>query len=252
MEQKKETKRSYWIKLNKGFFDKDEIRIIEGMPGGKDFLLFYLKLLLEAVDKDGKLRFSDVLPYSEEMLAAITHTDVMVVKGAVRLFQQLKLVEVWDDGTYYLTMVKAITDSCADNDNANRQRRFREHQKELQEAVIEEKKEEPVKIEAPKKTNYTEEFERFWKIYPRLINKSDAYRHFNARISEGEAVENILEATQNYVMQCRRDHTDKKYIMHPSTFLGTNLRYRDYLKEEKKSDVMSGGNPFDRVMEVWQ
>ena len=119
----------YWLKLKRDFFKRHDIRIIESMPNGKDYILFYLKLLCESVDHEGNLRFSDEIPYNEDMLATITYTNPDIVKTAIDVFIQLGMMEVLDDGTYYMNEVNKMIGSCADNDNANRQRRFRERQK---------------------------------------------------------------------------------------------------------------------------
>lgn len=235
-----------WIKLTKEFFQRADIQVIESMPGGKDYLLFYLKLLCVATDTEGKLRFSDVIPYNEDMLSTITHTDVMVVKGAIRLLQQLELVEVWEDGTYFCKMVESMMDSCSGTDGAIRQRKFRENKKAEQLKLISEPKEQP-----RKQSNYSEDFEKFWEVYPRRLNKADAYKHFSARIRDGESLENIMAATERYAINCKKDHTDEKFIMHPSTFLGTSLRYRDYLPREKEEKKVTG-NPFERELDRWK
>ena len=41
-------KKYYWLKLNK-IFKQHNIRIIEEMENGKDYILFYLKLLVESI-----------------------------------------------------------------------------------------------------------------------------------------------------------------------------------------------------------
>ena len=69
-------KRFYWLRLKRDFFKRHDIRIIESLPNGKDYCLFYLKLLCESVDHEGNLRFSDQIPYSEDMLATITNTNL--------------------------------------------------------------------------------------------------------------------------------------------------------------------------------
>lgn len=124
-------KRYYWLKLKRDFFKRHDIRIIESMPNGKDYILFYLKLLCESVDHDGSLRFSEQIPYNEDMLATITNTNVDIVRNAINIFAQLGMMEILDDGTYFMAEVQKMIGSAADNDNANRQRRFREKQKEL-------------------------------------------------------------------------------------------------------------------------
>lgn len=117
----------YWLKLRRDFFKRHDIQIVEDMPNGKDYILFYLKLLCESVDHEGNLRFSDTIPYSLDMLATITKTNVDIVRAAVEIFTSLDMMEVLDDGTIYMTEVSGMIGSAANNPNANRQRRFREN-----------------------------------------------------------------------------------------------------------------------------
>ena len=126
-----ETKKYYWIKLKRDFFKRHDIKIIESMPNGKDYILFYLKLLCESVDHEGNLRFSEQIPYNEEMLSVITNTNIDIVRSAIKVFTELNMMDLLDDGTYYLNEVNKMIGSAVDNDNANRQRRYRERQKEL-------------------------------------------------------------------------------------------------------------------------
>lgn len=110
-EEAAKDKKYYWLKLKRDFFKRHDIQIIEGMPNGKDYILFYLKLLCESVDHDGSLRFSDEIPYNEDMLATITNTNIDIVRSAVRLFEGLKMLEIMDDGTYYMNQVQKMIGS---------------------------------------------------------------------------------------------------------------------------------------------
>ena len=101
-------KKYYWLKLKRDFFKRHDIQIIEDMPNGKDYLLFYLKLLCESVDHDGNLRFSEQIPYNEQMLATITRTNVDVVRSAIKIFTQLNMMEIFDDGTLYMNEVNKM------------------------------------------------------------------------------------------------------------------------------------------------
>ena len=123
-------KKFYWLKLKKDFFKRHDIQIIESMPNGKDYVLFYLKLMCESIDHEGNLRFSDTIPYNEQMLSTITNTNIDVVRSALKLLQELNMIEILDDHTIYMNEVDKLIGSAVDNDNANRQRRFRERQKE--------------------------------------------------------------------------------------------------------------------------
>lgn len=122
--------RFYWLKLKRDFFKRHDVRIVEEMPNGKDYILFYLKLLCESVDHEGCLRFSESIPYNAEMLATITNTNVDIVQAAVKVFSDLNMMEVFDDGTLFMTEVNAMIGSAVDSPGANRVRRFRENQKE--------------------------------------------------------------------------------------------------------------------------
>lgn len=121
--------RYYWLKLKRDFFKRHDIVIIESMPNGKDYILFYLKLLCESVDNDGRLRFSDKIPYNEDMLATITRTNVDIVRNAINLFSELGMMEILDDGTFYMSEVERLIGSESSSANAIRQKRFRENRK---------------------------------------------------------------------------------------------------------------------------
>ena len=101
----------YWLKLKRDFFKRHDIRIIEAMPNGKDYILFYLKLLLESIDHEGKLRFSDTIPYNEQMLSIITNTNIDIVKSAMDIFKQLQMIDVYDDQTIYMAEVDKLIGS---------------------------------------------------------------------------------------------------------------------------------------------
>ena len=177
--------RFYWLKLKKDFFKRHDITIIESMPNGKDYVLFYLKLLCESVDHEGSLRFSEHIPYNEEMLSTITRTNVDIVRSAVKVFSELGMMEMMDDGTFYMTEVQRMIGSAADNDNANRVRRFRERQKELA-------------IESSKNENVT----------PALQNVMDDVTKSNESKSKRKEIEKEIEIEIE-----EREKTDYKKVV---------------------------------------
>jgi predicted phage replisome organizer len=143
-----ETHKYYWLKLKRDFFKRHDIVIIEAMPNGKDYILFYLKLLCESVDHEGKLRFSETIPYSEDMLATITRTNVDIVRSAVKIFSELGMMDQFDDGTLFLSQVSGMIGS--ETSDAVRMRIARDNKKQL--LIVEEKSEqcsEPFKKRSP-------------------------------------------------------------------------------------------------------
>jgi predicted phage replisome organizer len=124
-----ENKKYYWLKLKRDFFKRHDIRIIEALENGKDYLLFYLKLLVESIDHEGSLRFSDTVPYSDLMLATITNTNVDIVRTAVKVFSELGMMEQMDDGTLFFNHVKNMIGD--ETEWAEQKRKYRE-QKQLE------------------------------------------------------------------------------------------------------------------------
>lgn len=124
----------YWLKLKRDFFKRHDIRIIEEMENGKDYILFYLKLLLESVSHEGQLRFSETIPYNEKMLSVITNTNIDIVRSAMKVLTELKMIEILDDSTIYMSEVLKLTGS--ETATAERMRKSRNKQKMLAERNI--------------------------------------------------------------------------------------------------------------------
>lgn len=122
-------KKYYWLKLKRDFFKRHDVRIIEEMPNGKDYILFYLKMLLESIDHEGELRFSKTIPYNEQMLSVITNTNIDIVKSAMKIFIELRMVEIFDDSTIYMSEVQRLIGS--ETAGAERVRKHREKKKAL-------------------------------------------------------------------------------------------------------------------------
>ncbi|MDY0210212.1 MAG: phage replisome organizer N-terminal domain-containing protein [Acholeplasma sp.] len=124
-----EPKKYYWLKLDKNFFKRHDIRIVESMPNGKSYILLYLKLLLESIDHEGLLRFNESIPYNEDMIATITDTNVDIVKSGLQIFKQLDLLEVTEDHTIFMKQTSLMLG--AETEFAIKKRDYRERQKQL-------------------------------------------------------------------------------------------------------------------------
>ena len=122
-------KKFYWLKLDRNFFKRHDIQVIESMENGKDYVLFYLKLLVESIDHEGQLRFNETIPYDEKMLSVITNTNIDIVRQAITLFTNLNLMEIFDDKTIYLSETQKM---LGESTSTHRVQAFRERQKQLQ------------------------------------------------------------------------------------------------------------------------
>ena len=121
------TKKYFWLKLKKDFFDQHQIKVLKSMRNGRIYALIYIELMLESVSHEGKLRLSDKLPYDENTLSAVIGEDKKMLSNALNVLLDLGLVEQWSDGTYYIKEVEKLI-GC-ETKEALRKRDYREKTK---------------------------------------------------------------------------------------------------------------------------
>ncbi|CYW89105.1 dnaD and phage-associated domain-containing protein [Streptococcus suis] len=101
-----DNKKYYYLKLKDNFFESDEAIILESMPDGYIYSNILLKLYLRSLKNNGVLMFNDLIPYNAQMLATITRHHVGVIEKAIQIFQQLRLIEILDNGAIYMTNIQ--------------------------------------------------------------------------------------------------------------------------------------------------
>lgn len=97
---------------------------------------------------------------------------------------------------------------------------------------------------------YTPAFEEFWKVYPRKVEKGNAYKKYQTRRKDGFSDAQLLLAAKTYAAQCKKQKTERQYIKHPKTFLSDSLPFLDFLprkaiEPENGDDSQKSGNPFE-------
>jgi len=78
-----------------------------------------------------------------------------------------------------------------------------------------------------KPSGYTAEFERGWIAYPTRTghSKAEAFKAWQARIADGEAVETMLDGINRYAAYCEANHTEPRFVKHAATFFGPDRHY---------------------------
>lgn len=97
--------------------------------------------------------------------------------------------------------------------------------KEKEKENVKEKEKENVKDKT-----YTCAFEQLWNAYPRKKEKAKAYKCYKARLADGFSEDELLLAVKRYADECKKNHTDERYIKLGATFLGPNTPFLDYLE----------------------
>lgn len=117
-------KKYYWLKLPRNFFGKHYIKILRAKENGELLVLFYMWMLTEAIDHEGRLRYSEDIPYDDEMLAEASGFALHIVTQALQQFTKLQLVITESDGTLF--MPKSIEMIGSESASAQRVREYRE------------------------------------------------------------------------------------------------------------------------------
>ena len=97
-----DNKKYYYMRLKENFFESDELLLLEAMPEGYIYSNILLKLYLRSLKNNGKLMFNDRIPYNAQMIATITRQQVGTVEKALRIFQDMGLIEVLENGAIYM------------------------------------------------------------------------------------------------------------------------------------------------------
>lgn len=119
-----DSKRYYWLKLKKDFFQQHQIKILKSLPNGRLYALIYLELLAESTSHEGELRYSDTIPYELKTLACVIDEDIDNVRCAIDALIKLELVEIEDDKTIFMREIQKLIGS--ETGSAERKRIYRQ------------------------------------------------------------------------------------------------------------------------------
>jgi len=127
--KKDSVKKFYWLKLKEEFFEDDTINFIEEQENGKEYLLFYLKLCLKSLKKDGhlyRLVGNKAIPYDVKSLATLTNTNIDTVNSAMVLFKHIGVIDVLDTGMLYMSQINEMIGSETSKAQLMRDKRARD------------------------------------------------------------------------------------------------------------------------------
>ena len=130
-------KKYYWLKLPRDFFGKHYIKILRAKENGELLVLFYMWMLTEAIDHKGRLRYSEDIPYDEEMLAEASGFALHIVTQALQQLTKLQLVILESDGSLFLPKTADMVGSESGSAQRVREYRERKNSKEKKPETVE-------------------------------------------------------------------------------------------------------------------
>lgn len=101
-----DNKKYYYLKLKDNFFESDEMIVLESMPDGYLYSNILLKLYLRSLKNEGRLMLNNRIPFNSTMLAQVTRHSVGVIEKAMKIFKDLRLIEMLDNGAIYISDIQ--------------------------------------------------------------------------------------------------------------------------------------------------
>lgn len=259
-----DNKKYYYLKLKEDFFDTDAMIVMESMPDGYKYSNILLKLYLRSLKHEGKLMFNDRIPYNSTVLAQVTRHSVGDVERAIKLFEEMDLIEVLDNGAIYISDIQNFVGQSSTE--ADRIRNYRNRIKSEKEQLeldskdvrtnvhqdsykctpeIELELEKEIDIEKDKEHSPAEAEPSipYKKIVDYLNDKADRnFKHttektkgvIRARWNEGFETADFKKVIDTKVSQWLNDDNMNKYLR-PETLFGT--KFEGYLNEQPNSNL---------------
>lgn len=192
-----------------------------------------------------------------ERNTAIKVVENLIDTGWINVKDDSLYLHDWVDWRSYYTDIEEKRQK-----NAEYMRNYRAGRTKEELPVEEEEKPEPTEPEPAQepekstkatrqKKEYAVAFEEFWKVYPRKVDKGNAYKKYQARLNDGYSEEELLTAATNYANHCKKEKTEARYVKHPKTFLSDTMPFTDFLNSGQQTNTpepqkmfQKGENPF--------
>lgn len=114
----------YYMRLKEGFFDSEEMKLLESLPDGYLYSNILLKLYLMSLKKNGCLMFNDRIPYNAQMLATLTRHQIGTMEKALDVLRDFGFIEVLETGAMYMLDIQSFIGKSSTE--ADRKRQYRE------------------------------------------------------------------------------------------------------------------------------
>lgn len=243
-----------WIKISTDIFDNWKIKTIKSMPEGHKMICIWVQLLCIAGTRNehGMIIFPTQMCTTDDVLATVIGEDKLVVQMALEVFSKLGMIMVDDDNSM-IQIANWEEYQSVDGlekirkDNAERQARFREKQKNL------------IGKNSNVTSNVTVTDSSYSYSYSNIIKDIINYlnnklntnyktstkttiKHIKARLDEGFLLEDFISVIDFKYEQWGNDEKMKQYLR-PETLFGTKFEgYLNSIPKKKEQPL-----PFEPV-----
>lgn len=226
-----------WVKLHRSILENAVWQC--STPGQKAVLITIMLLANSKPNKwiwKGKkyeLKAGQLIT-SRESLSKQARVSEQTVRGALKRFEMLEFItsEATSEGTLITIVNWELYQGRETTDNQPNTDKPTNEQPANNQPTTSNKNNKNNKND--KKKEYSADFEKAYKAYPRKGDKAQAFDNYLARIKAGFSPEELFMATEAYAAECKARGTNEMYIKLASTFYGVHEPFVDYLNKEKQ------------------
>ena len=218
-----DNKKYYYLKLKENFFDSDNMVLLESMQDGILYSNILMKMYLKSLKNNGMLILNDAIPYNTQMIATVTRHQVGTVEKALKVFEQLGLIDILDGGAIYMSDIELFVGKSSTEGDRKRAERMKLKQAEnLALGQMSDIHPPELEIEKEKEIDIELEIKREGEIKPGQTNRAPFGRYKNVFLSEKELAELQTELPGKWEYYIDRlsgyiASSGKKYKNHAAT-----------------------------------
>ena len=222
----------YYLKIKENFFDSEDMKLLESMDNGYIYSNILMKMYLLSLKNGGKLMYKDKIPYNSKMLSTILNHNVDILDKAISIFKELNLIEILDSGAIFMLDIQNYIGKSSDE--ADRIRKYRNEISAEKNELLQMYDKSTTDLSNIKDRDkdiikdidnniYTQNFEKFWKAYPKKRDKGNAEKWFKKHKPSEKLTNIMIEKIERFKDTQDWKKQDGQFIPYPTTWLNAKM-----------------------------
>ena len=279
-----DNKKYYYLKVKDNFYESEEMIILQNMNDGYLYSDILMKLYLRSLKNNGKLMFNDLIPYTPSVLAQIVRHQEGTVEKALKIFQELGLIEILDNGAIYMMNIQNFIGESSTEADRKRQYRsqIQSEVKKLGQKLDKCPDKNPPEIEKEIELDinnniygqngsneqsksgsqglgednlggdeddvtkaWETQFEKFYRAYPKKVKKQEVKKWFKKNKPSNELFSSIIDSLEQFRASSDWQKDGGQFIPYPSTWLNQK-RWEDETIQIKETANKNNKSNFDQ------
>ena len=225
------------------------MKLLESMDNGYIYSNILMKMYLLSLKNGGKLMYKDKIPYNSKMLSTILNHNVDILEKAIKIFKELNLIEVLDSGAIFMLDIQNYIGRSSDE--ADRKRAYRNQIETEKNILIEDKcpdkcqtnlsnikdRDKDITKDIIINNNiYKQNFEKFWKAYPKKRDKGNAEKWFKKNKPSEELINLMIKQIERFKDTNDWKKQDGQFIPYPTTWLNAKMWEDEFETDTEKEE----------------